>query len=183
MQNLENSRPSTAIPTNKSIVQLLEFVLTKNNFKFDEEFYLQIYGTCMGSKCAPSYADLYMAWFESQFIYSYHLQPLLWVRFLDDCFCVWQHGREELDKFLAHLNDSHPTIKFTMEASKQQVNFLDTTVYVENNLLKTDLYCKPTDSHNYLLYSSAHPQKCKDSIPYGQFLRVRRICTKLEDFD
>jgi hypothetical protein len=70
-----------------------------------------------------------------------------------------------------------------METSKQNVNLLDTTVSIENGELKTNLFCKPTDSHNYLLYSSAHPQKCKDSIPFGQFLRIRRICSKLEDFD
>ena len=137
----------------------------------------------MGTKCAPSFADLYMAWFENKFIYTSPLQPLTWVRFLDDCFCIWTRGQAELDKFLNHLNSCHPTIKFTMEASNTKVNFLDTTVYKENNQLFTDLYCKPTDSHNYLLYSSAHPQKCKNSIPYGQFLRIRRICTKLEDFD
>ena len=45
------------------------------------------------------------------------------------------------------------------------------------------MYTKPTDSHNYLYYNSAHPQRCKDSIPYSQFLRVRRICTHNEDFD
>jgi len=51
------------------------------------------------------------------------------------------------------------------------------------NKIETDLYSKPTDAHNYLLYRSAHPKKCKDSIPYSQFLRIRRICTKLEDYD
>ena len=63
------------------------------------------------------------------------------------------------------------------------VNFLDTTVYVQDSKLYTTLYTKPTDSHNYLHYSSMHPRKCKDSIPYSQFLRVRRICSTLEDYD
>ena len=46
-----------------------------------------------------------------------------------------------------------------------------------------DLYSKPTDSHNFLLYSSAHPRSCRDSIPYSQFLRIRRICSKITDYD
>ena len=49
--------------------------------------------------------------------------------------------------------------------------------------LWTDLYTKPTDSHSYLRFESAHPDHCKRSLPYSQFLRVRRICTRLEDFD
>ena len=84
---------------------------------------------------------------------------------------------------LLYLNNCHPTIKFTMEASNLQVNWLDTTVLLENGKIEINLYFKPTDSYNYLLYSSAHPQKCKDSIPFGQFLRTRRISSKIEDFD
>ncbi len=47
----------------------------------------------------------------------------------------------------------------------------------------TKLYTKPTDTHDYLRYDSAHPKSTKDAIPYGQFLRVRRICSKIKDFD
>ena len=40
-----------------------------------------------------------------------------------------------------------------------------------------------TDSHDYLLYSSAHPQRCIDSIPYSEFLRIRRLCSRVVDFE
>ena len=40
----------------------------------------------------------------------------------------------------------------------------------------------PTDTHMYLRYDSAHPPKCKDGLPYSQFLGLRRICTKKEDY-
>ena len=83
------------------------------------------------------------------------------------------------------MNTQMESIKFTMEVSQREVNFLDTTVRINptNNMLEIDLYCKPTDSHNYLLYNSAHPKECKRSIPYSQFLRIRRICTKTSDYD
>ena len=48
--------------------------------------------------------------------------------------------------------------------------------------ISTDLYCKPTDRNNYLPYDSAHPPHCKKGLPYGQFLRLRRICSRYEDF-
>jgi hypothetical protein len=105
------------------------------------------------------------------------------VRFLDDCFCIFTHGKEKLQEFFKHINSYNPSIKFTMEASTKSVNFLDTTVSIVDNQIKTDLYSKPTDAHNYLLFSSAHPRSCKQSIPYSQFLRVRRICTDISDFD
>ena len=44
------------------------------------------------------------------------------------------------------------------------------------------MHYKPTDSHSYLLYSSSHPSHVKNSIPYSQFLRLRRLCSDDSDF-
>ena len=86
--------------------------------------------------------------FEQQYVYTYTQQPLLYLRFLDDIFLVWQYDIEELDKFLTHMNTQLPSIKFTMEYSKEKVNFLDTTVSINHasHCLETDLYSKPTDT-------------------------------------
>ena len=35
---------------------------------------------------------------------------------------------------------------------------------------------KPTDSHSYLQYSISHPKHTFNSIPFAQFLRLRRHC-------
>ena len=48
--------------------------------------------------------------------------------------------------------------------------------------MSTNLYCKPTDSHNYLLYSSEHPRHLLNGIPYSQFVRIKRLCSKPEDY-
>ena len=65
-------------------------------------------------------------------------------------------------EFVEFLNSRVESMNFTLEWSKEKVNFLDTTVKIVNNSLVTDLYSKPTDSHNYLLYNSSHPQRCKE---------------------
>ena len=44
------------------------------------------------------------------------------------------------------------------------------------------MHYKPTDSHSYLLHSSSHPSHVKNSIPYSQFLRLRRLCSHDTDF-
>ena len=47
--------------------------------------------------------------------------------------------------------------------------------------LCTNVHYKPTDSHSYLLHSSSHPSHVKNSIPYSQFLRLRRLCSEDSD--
>ena len=43
--------------------------------------------------------------------------------------------------------------------------------------ISTDLYTKPTDKHQHLLYSSCHPLQTKTAIPFSLALRLRRICS------
>ena len=181
---LHRSRPGPGVkPTNESLVKLLELVLKRNNFQFNGNNYLQVGGTAMGTKLAPGYAVNYMGVFEENNVYNFLITPLLYLRYIDDIFIIWQHGKDNLDIFIDHLNSCSDHIKFTSETSTEQVAFLDTIVQLRNNQIETDLYSKPTDSHNYLMYDSAHPQRCKDSIPYSQFLRIRRICSNMDDYD
>ena len=102
-----------------------------------------------------------MAELEEEILREVELKPYLWWRFIDDIFFIWEHGEEKLKEFIDVLNKKHPTIKFTAEWSKTQINFLDVTVYLENGNIKTDLYVKPTDTHQYLHSSSCHPYHCK----------------------
>ena len=90
---------------------------------------------------------------------------------------VWTHGEEQLNKFKKYLNNIHPTNKFTSERSTS-TPFLDVNVELHNSKIETDLYCKPTDKHQYLLHSSSHPYHTKKSIPYSVALRLPRICPK-----
>ena len=183
---LSKYRPQKTVPQNQpsntSLLSLLKMVLELNNFQFNGQNYLQIGGTAMGTRVAPTLANLFMGHFEEKFVYTYKLQPLIWARYIDDIFMIWTHGVDELRALITHLNQVHKTIKFTAEMSKEKIPFLDTLVIIENNNIHTDLYTKPTDANNYLHYDSAHPKHCKKGIPYGQFLRLRRICSRNEDF-
>lgn len=54
---------------------------------------------------------------------------------------------------------------------------MDVNVVLSNGIVSTDLYSKPTDKHQYLFHTSCHPNSCKKGIPFGQALRIRRICS------
>ena len=56
----------------------------------------------MGTKLAPGYACNTVGEFERRFVYTYHKQPLVYVRFIDDTFAIWEH----LYKLLYHMEVS-----------------------------------------------------------------------------
>ena len=118
------------------------FILTNNNFIFDNVMYTQLIGTAIGTKIALPYACLTIGYLEltklfprlssicsqinSDRIYKY------FKRYMEDGFKPLPQEIDQ-DKFLELLNSMHPNIKYTMEAvkvysDKQLMNFLDITV-------------------------------------------------------
>ena len=162
----------------ESILELAECVLKNNVFEHNEMFYKQLRGTAIGTKMAPPYAIVFMGKLEEDFLKEQRFKPMIWWRYIDDIFMLWEHGEKELKIFLEALNCCHPTIKFTAEYSKEKVNFLDVSVRKISNHLVTDLFIKPTDTHQYLHASSCHVYHSKKSIPYSQALRLNRICSE-----
>ena len=84
---------------------------------------------------------------------------------------------------LIAINQAHPTIKFTYNISEQEAVHLDTHVYVTGHRLETDLHTKLTDKDQYLHTESCHPPHTKPAIPFGQALRLRRICSEGSNLD
>jgi hypothetical protein len=112
-------------------VEMLTLVLKNNSFTFDGNHYLQINGTAMGTKMAPSYANIFMGDLEEQLLLSSLKQPLSWFRFIDDVDMKWTHGDKELDEFLEHANSIHPSINFSLYSRR---SFLLISLAFENPL-------------------------------------------------
>ena len=114
----------------------------------------------MGTKVAPTYANLFMAKYD---VLIQRLAPnliLFFKRYIDDIFMIWTGTEEEFLTFFKQLNEMHPTIKFTYSYNPKtrSTTFLDTTVTLNDmNSLSTDLYQKETDRVQYLLPTSCHP--------------------------
>ncbi|CAJ0959948.1 unnamed protein product, partial [Ranitomeya imitator] len=160
-------------------VELLTIILTRNYFMFQDDFYLQIRGTAMGSNVAPPYANCYMADFEESHIYSHPLfsnNVIVWKRYIDDVFCIWGGTLEALASFFGWLNTAWPGISFTMSHDDTRINFLDTMVILQSDgSISTDLYTKSTDRNSLLHFTSFHPPATKQSVPKSQFQRVSKI--------
>ena len=65
-----DKNPSKTVST-KCITTFLSLILTLNNFIFNSVSYRQNMGYEMGTVCASSYVNLFMAQFEEKHIYPY----------------------------------------------------------------------------------------------------------------
>ena len=181
MREVLDKREQKKIPT-EELVQMAEFVLKNNFFEFNGQIKQQISGTAIGTKCAPTYACIYMHKMEGELLEKQKYKPFTWLRYIDDIFFIWTHGEDKLKTFLENINQFHLNIKFTHESSTESILFLDLRVKLSQGRLETDLHIKPTDRHQYLNYSFPHPGHTKQSIVYSQTLRVARVCSHEENF-
>ena len=94
--------PNKTIPTDY-LIKLLKIVMGSNIFKFDDQFWVQLIGTSMGTRAAPTYANIFMGKLETimsskcprslkQFLHT-------WRRFIDDIFITWSGTYSQFDEF------------------------------------------------------------------------------------
>ena len=82
-----------------------------------------------------------MADLEEKIINAFEEKLMIWWRYIDKIFLIWEHVEKSLEKF---LNTFHSTIKFTAEYSKEITNFLYVNVgLVEGELMKICLLSLP----------------------------------------
>ena len=104
-------------------------------------------------------------------------KPKLYKRHIDDVLGASSGTRQDLENFIAFCSIYHPSLKYTFEISESSLSFLDSCLSISDARITTTIHYKPTYAHSYLDYSSSHPPHRKKAIPYGQFLRFRRICS------
>lgn len=174
-------------PPSDFIIQMASYLLKYNYFSFDNDFFLQISGTAMGSNFAPNYANLFMGFFEESYIFNteknpFHSQIIKWYRYIDDIFCIFLGDHEEAREFVTFLNNLVDDLEFTSEINSVKVHFLDMWVQKNEGCLITTLFTKETDRNTLLLATSFHPIFLKKGLPKSQFYRLRRICHSDSDF-
>lgn len=171
----------------KELLQLLEINLTRNDFEFNGEHFLQVKGTAMGKKFAPAYANIFMADWETSALAACEKKPLYYFRYLDDIWGVWTHSRKDFGTFLSTLNKHNKSIKLKSTTSFTSVDFLDTTTYKGHEFHNTQrldvrVFFKETDTHALLFKTSFHPKPTYAGLVKSQLLRFHRICSHKSDF-
>ena len=124
----------------------------------------------MGTRMAPSYANIFMKSIEIQLIDTSPKKPKMWLRFTDVIFMIWGHGRYELENLIHLANNLHPTFKFSFKTNEQEIPF-------SQNCTKNPL----TTNSTYI--STLHSHVNRKSVPFGLLIRCKRICSEEKYFN
>ena len=185
---LQNSRSLISERfSNDFILGSVKFVLENNFFSFENDLYVQIRGTAMGTKMAPTYAILVMGFIEVnmyRILKEIHNEEIsnsiknTWLRYIDDCWIIWERRFGDITDFYNVINGLNDSIKFTMESNSLALTFLDVLVYRDENKVETDIFYKPTDGFSYVPYNSAHPRHTLNNVPYTLANRIVKIVSQ-----
>ncbi|XP_077129882.1 uncharacterized protein LOC143785095 [Ranitomeya variabilis] len=110
---------------------------------------------------------------------DFFLQPL--VKSLDS----YVRDSSHLIEICESLEIPDNAILVTLDVEALYTNIghdLDLQLKIDHNRIITTLYRKRTATNNLLHFDSFHPMHLKRGIPKGQFLRLRRNCSRTEDF-
>ena len=190
LQRVSPTTPPTATYNSFKYMlrDFLKIVIKDNHFRFENDYYDQVKGVAMGTRCAPPFANLFLAALEENALAEWSgPAPALWKRFLDDVLMIWTSTKDTLDKFLLHLNQQMSAIKFTCKSSTKDITFLDLKLYKGGRFRSTGvLDTSSCEIHQptaipalHLLPSCSHFLHCHQGrVTEGTqvYLRQRNIC-------
>ncbi len=152
---------------------ILKLILYNNIFYFINSYYIQINGLAMGGKCGPSIANIYVYIKEKDWLSLNTPHNIkLYNRFIDDVLIISKY-----DIIASNFCSIFSNLILNIVKGKE-VQFLDLLIsknkYFES--LSFKLYTKPTNTFQYLFFTSNHPMHIFKNIPKSLFIRNNRIC-------
>jgi len=117
----------TPIPS-QFLAFLISIVLKQTCFFFNSQTYTQNYGITMGAPSSDKLANITLYKHLQHTLPLYKgIQPILQLRLIDDIFGIFNGTLEQLKSWITFLNNSHSTIKFTIDSSVHPHNFVSST--------------------------------------------------------
>ena len=170
--------------------KLIDFVVDNSVFRLGNKVYRQIIGIPMGIDPAPQMANLYLYFYESQFMkmlteedYGKAIKFNKTRRFIDDVGSINNDGLLVKEKGRIYPKE---LVLNEENADDKKGTFLDISITVESNKFVTKTYDKRDDYKfeivNYPDLSGNIPRDRAYGVFTSETLRFARVCSQANDF-
>jgi hypothetical protein len=165
---------------NSHLGNLAELVMKCNYFEYNRHLFHQKEGIAMGTNCAVSISNLYMA-----LLVDSRLSNLpgirLYSRFIDDICFIYTGSRDKLLEIIEIANTYHPKLSFTSVISKTELDVLDLTFYPKNGKLEHKTFQKSMNKYLYIPSFSNHPPETLKGYIKGELIRYSRTNSEYQN--
>lgn len=176
-----------------AIADLAEVVMATNCFGFNGTWYHQEQGIAMGTPCAPSFANVNLGLKEilvPEIVDAGGREGLiLYLRYIDDIFLVFKGDRTALQSCLDNLSTKLApfTIGWEVSSTRNSTSFLDIEFFFEQGWgplgLQSKVFRKRMNKHQYIPWSSAHPDAVKKAFIKAELTRFMVISSNKSLFE
>ena len=176
-------------PETESLIEILEIILSKNEFTFNKKCFRQIVGVSMGAVASPEICDIAIHEHIENILksFQYRNKIIFHKRMRDDGFIIFNGTKIEIESLFRLANKSHDLLKFTYELDVNSISFLDTEVYKgeryrQQGILDIKCFSKKTEKYQYLHRKSNHPRNCFKSFIKGEGIRILRNTSSNKEY-
>lgn len=172
-------------PESTELTDDLRRIILNNNFYAKEanSFYLQTYGLPIGSRLSGVLANIFLTSKENSIIKKYNENILIYKRYVDDVFCLFNGNLCLLKQFLNELKNNFK-LNLTCNISMYNNIFLDLNIFLINKKFIIKPFGKNTYPIINIPFESDHRnEKFTISIINMQLLRIWRISNNLIQFN
>lgn len=182
LQAFNLSSNSLPPPSPALFHDILNTIIKHNYFHFQNTLYFhQCSGTAMGCSMSVLLANCFMYHRTRRLVH--HPPPALIYlgRYIDDIVGIWRGPKPDIPELFSETTTG--TIRLSYVFGDPTLAALDVLLSIsEDGRIRSTLYRKQSDNHQFVHWASAHPPHLKRSIPFAQLLRLRRICSEDSDF-
>ena len=166
-----------------AVKEAMKIVMRNNIFEWGDIYFRQLLGTAMGTSAACMWATAYYGVHESNNLlpaYSAHL--ILYVRFIDDIFGIWNGTDKAWQAFKRDIND-FGILTWEICEPSSLADFLDLTISIEQDgSLTTKTYQKAMNLYQYIPPQSAHTPGMTKGVIYSLMKNYHLQNSKQSDY-
>lgn len=123
-----------------------------------------------------------------EFLHIWHNKPfsshiMFYGRYIDNVIIIWDGNTSTVSEFVAYCNNNNMGLKFTSVMDGERLDFVDLELFSAGNKIHAKSFTKPTARNSFLHYNSCHHPRWLNNIPKSQFCRLKKNCTRSEDYD